>query len=852
MAQPKTCVSDFKGVVQDWMSGKEADSLIKEVKARTRARQERRLMPRAEALNMSIDELIAEREFMEKVSRRQSTLAMIKAINAEKQIRAFKNRSKGAFAYFGGVESNIPNSRVSVVGQILADNLKAKSYFLTLMEKEGIKAQFDDLKNGTELAKALWDKDAVVSPEIRKLAKVIKRVNENLVKQLNREGAAIKTVDDYVAKLSHNKRLMMSATGFGLKDSALRGKLLIKNKGDWSAMNKEFTEIAYTRWRNFTRPHLNADKTFERVPQADEEDFMRSVYESVISGIHKVPYTEQGHPMITPINSNLGKTLSAKRVLHWKDGTSWEAYNKSYGHGSVHDAIISHIDHMSKSLGIMKRLGTSPRVFAERLLRKMEKEGRDISNLNANRKRFHQSKNVLNAVLGDDEVVPDGLIGKMISATRTFSYLVKMGHITLASIPDLNNMMSALKMHNIPNMEVMSEALTNLAKGMPKGAAKELSLDLGTYSDGSIGTMMNKLGNVDTVYGVFSKAMKINDKLIGINRWDSINRHSMGYMLSRNLAKLSHLDFDDLPMGEQRTLEISGVNKNIWGLLKANTDQLTEIKGQKFLAPSIIDRISDKSIHANMSPDVKLSPAKMARLRQTMKDRLSIYFTDQTAYGKIFPNASDMALMNFGINKSTLPGKLWGLVTMFKSFHVASFRRTIGRFLYSKGADNLYDALVGGKADYKGMMDYMIKSLPWGYVSMAAQNASYGLLPPSLSDKNTYIESALRGGLVPLWGSLLMNSYQSSGGLVSFLGPGASMAKDVGTILSQVASGKSPKVQATWFAEKNTPYLHTFYYDLILKRMFLDGINEHADPTYKYKQQQRARKNNKQYYWPMS
>ena len=855
MAVINICATDFKKAVSGLMSEDDADALFEEARSAALARWQKRLMPKSEALNKSFEELIAEREVKQRRARLQSLQNVVKYHGAIKQIKQFKTLSRGLLAFLGGVESNIPNSRVSVVNQMISDERAMKSYYLGDLEKHGLEKLFNSKGIDDELGNELENPGSSKNPQIKKLAEVTKKHQKAVVKSLNEQGADIQTVDNYIAKLKHNAGRMMSATGFGLKDAKLRATLLFKNKGDFKAANAEFKEVAFNRWKNSVEPLTDKD-TFRKIAKEDEGQFYRSFYNSVTTGIHKVPALEGtsaasgANPLISRIGSNIANKLSAERILHFNEG-GWVKYNKQYGYDTIHDAIVKQFDEAGKSLGLMKKSGTSPRTFLARLHRAIQEEGetRQEPGFNKNMKR---AKNLIDTIVGDNDRPMEGLAGQMFRSFRLSQYLSKTGSIMLSSIPDLGIMTSALRQHGIPAATVYSEALKNLAKGIPKGELKQLALQLRIYSDGTLGSLMSKFGSTDTLYGNFAKMMKIQDKLSGINRWDNTTRYTMGYLLSKKLASVIDTDFDKLIPSQKRTLEISGMNEKMWRLMQANKDSFNTIQNMKFITPDIVDDFTDESIariyHGNATG--KTTELKLKQARDETKEALGIFFTDQTAYGKILPTASDRSLMHGGAKANTFAGQVWRMITMFHSFHVASTRRTLGRFLYGNGAEDLYDALIRGKADFKGMGQYMLQTLPLGYVSYASKLMAVGLEPPPLNDKKTWAEAAQRGGMFFIYGAYFADAFNSQHDFLSSLsGPGIKTVADTIGLINKIISGKNPANAALWLAQGNIPFINLFYLKAAMDHALLNGIHNKIDPTYTYKKIQRAKKNNQRYLW---
>ncbi len=850
------CMTDFKKAVAGLMTQGDAEDLLDEAQTRAEARWRKRLEPRSQALNKSFEELIDERDAKLKTARLQSLQNVVKYHAALKQIDAFKIKSKGLLAYLGGVESNIPNSRVSIVSQMIADEKRIKSYFLTDLEKHGLSKLFETKGIDDELGGEIENPGTSKREDIRQLAKIMSKHQSYIVKELNAQSANIKEAEGYIARLKHNSGRMLKATGFGLKDAKLRTQLFLKNKGNWVEANKEFKTMAFDRWKNIIEPLVDKNKTFARTASEDEDRFYKSFYNAVTTGVHKVPKLETtsipsgGSPLITRIGSNLANKLSADRVLHFNEG-GWVKYNKEYGYDTIHDAYISQLEKSGQAVGLMKKSGASPRTFLTRLHRQIQEMG-ETRQEPGFKKNMIRAQNLIDTIIGDNDRPMDGLAGSIFRVFKLVQYASKTGGIVLSSTPDLGNMTSALRQHNIPALKVYPKALEFVAKGAPKGELKQLLLQIGIYSDGALGSLMTKFGSVDTPYGFFSKLMKINDKLNLINRWDNGTIHTMGYMLSNKLASIIDTTFEDILPAEKRTLEISGVDKKTWSLIQENKHALTTFEDKNFLTPDMANEFTDESIakiyYGNKAG--KTTPLKIKQAKENVRDALGIYFTDQTSYGKIMPNASDRALMLGGTKANTFAGQIWRMITMFHSFHFASTRRTLGRFMFGNGAENLHEALIQGKADFKGFGNFMLQSLPLGYLSYASKLMARGLMPPPLNEKKTWEESMVRGGMGFAYGSYFADAFNSQHDFISSVaGPGLKTVFDVVKLLNKIADGKDASKAAAWLVQGNMPFINIFYLKAALDHTILNAIHQKIDPNYIYNLRQKAIKNNQHYLW---
>jgi len=849
MAIPNTCLTDFIGATQAFFDNPEdAEALLDEVHARARARYEQLKGDKAEAYNMSIDELIAEQTARVKETQRQALINVKLRAKANEQVEQFKRRDQGVNAFLNGMEAPQKLSRRSVSASILSNQNRPLSDVLMRLDKDGVTETFKNNAYGDNIGKALYG-EKVDDPNISKVAKAIQTTRSIFIKELNMLGANISESGNYIAKLVHNAHRMLSATGSSLQDSVLRIKLFKEMRGNIDKVRVELKNIAYKRWKSIIEPLLDKERTLENVSEADAEKFYKSVYTSITTGIHKVPYDDGGNPLITRTGSNWGKKLSAKRVLHFKDASSWIKYNREYGFGNVHDAVIEQLRSMGRALGVMKKLGSSPRTFGEGLIRKYEEESRENPYVKRNIRRARQT---LSSILGDVYKPMDGLTGHIFQAWRTIKYL-HLGAITLHSTPDVNTMVSALRPFGITWLKPTTEAWTNFMKGLPEGELKQIGLQMGIYSDGIMGNLFSKFGAPDLPGGIFAKLMQIQDTLTLINRWDNTTRWTMGYMIGNHLAGELDKSFDNLIESEKAIFQRYGVDDKIWKLLQSNKEVLTKVGGKKFLTPAIAQDLSDESIakiyYGNKLP--KTSAVKLEAARRDVHEMLYDMFTDQTAYGKILPTESDRSLMQMGLPTDRLGGKIWQLLNMFKSYHVSMMRRTFGRFIYGQnGEENLYQALRSGKVDYNGMLKYILGSIPYGYLSYAGSALALGKALPSLQDPKTWFHSLVDGGGLGIYGSFIMNEYGRNPDLLEqFGGPVLTNFADTADMLVRLSEGKNIGNKAITLLKSNLPFGNLIYAKAIMDHAIFNKLHELVDPNYREKLIDRANKENQHYLW---
>lgn len=857
------CFRDFVNATKGILSEDDAENVLKELRGRAQEKRFLKASTKADALNKSIDDVLKEMDFKEKQSRINSRKNVIRRQAAKDQISQFEGKgglAVGWNAFWNGVEGNVKMGRFSFSSRYGSNRIMALSnLYIDLLNDfpkgEGVQ-YFKNIKNGFKIAQELEKEGSSEDPMAKSVAKAIKKNRDNWSKLLRNEGAFIPETEGYIARLSHNASEMLSPTGSRLKDWRLKTKLNVQFKGDTVKVNSAIRDAAFERWSNNISSKLDEAKTFESVNPGDEEKFLRSAYDAITTGVRRDAYFSNGNQILTNLRKkyNVVDRMTASRKLFFKqDGSSWYDYNKDYGHKNVHDAVISQLEQISRDYTNLSVLGSNPQSMFDSLERWVKQKDRTNPFL---KKSLRRARGTFNTAMGDYSRPFDSLGGKILNSLRISQYMSKLGGITASSVPDLGIMASALSQHDIPFMKVYQTAFSNLASGMPKDDLKQLALRLGAFSDGRIGGLLQRFGYAeDSPPNMLNRAIDLQDKISGINYWDSVNRWTMGQLLSNNFAENLKNDFDDLPPKMQRVLNIEGIDKDRWELLQGLGDKVDTIDGKKYITPDHVAQIDGQKLVDKLAPGKKATPFRIKKLQQNFYERMYNYFHDQTLYGKVFPELSDRSFLNGMTKSDTFAGQAWRLLTQFKSFHVASTRRLFGRFIYGNGANSLFEAILQNKVDWGGMSNFMVQSLPWGYMSLAAKAMADGFQPPSLKDKDTWMQAGLSGGTFGIYGLLLSGNYQDEGGFLKGLAPGGvrtgfDIAKTI-VDLGKKMSGASadPTKDMIWLLQDNLPLGRTIGLKHVLDHEFYDRLYRSNNPLYDIQMNERNQRNHKQPLW---
>jgi hypothetical protein len=116
------------------------------------------------------------------------------------------------------------------------------------------------------------------------------------------------------------------------------------------------------KWRDFIEPLLDRgrmidSRTGEPFTDGALELALRDVFDTIrTDGWSKIEPGSAGGKM-------LANQKAEHRFLHFTDGDAWLAYHDKFGSGSPFDAMMGHIEAMSRDIALMEILGPNPAGF---------------------------------------------------------------------------------------------------------------------------------------------------------------------------------------------------------------------------------------------------------------------------------------------------------------------------------------------------------------------------------------------------------------------------------------------------------------------------------------------------------
>lgn len=840
------CKSDLIDAATKFLSRKEAQDLVDEVENKVSERTKLKQQNLADAYGKTVDEIMQEEEDVNKVRKRQALLMMKTRRDRLEEIENFKSKGLGLIARLGGIQRGERLSRFSTATLQHARSAELLRRLSVGLEKDNVLADFNNAANAEQLAIALHDEEAEAPENIRSIARNVKQAYKDAIKLLNNAGANIKELKEYIARQSHDVEKIRRARSSFFEDVGLRAKLMKDNKGNYQKVADIMRDEAFDRWNSFTIDLLDADRTFKG---EDPQEFMRSVFDALRTGVHNIPSDGAQESVFKfRLPGSRANRLSRSRVLHFKDGKSWFDYHQEYGIGSLHDAIVGGLAKSGENAALLEDWGPNPDAMLDSISSSLLKRFRTEKGI---KRRLTISKWIMAELTGRTRIPADNLAGKIFRSLRTIQHF-KLGLLLLISQNDYALKAALIREHGSSYLSPFVDGYKDFIKGKPKGELKRIADELGVWSDTSLGNTFMRFGNVDSVPGKLSQTMQLFFKLTGMQRHDEALRTGTGSWLARNIANKRNVKFSNLDPREQNRFRLYGIEDKEWKLIHNNPENFRLADNKLFVTPEIAQTFSKDAIAEYLDKDLKdLTSKEINDVKKTIEDRLRVFFIDSTDNVQIRPNAAQRALITQGTSPGSVAGEILRILGVFKSFTIGLTQRTLGRFVYGHGADNLYQAFVEGKGDIRGMVEFMLNSLALGYVSYASSSLAKGLNVPSVENPRTWTQAALAGGGLGIYTDLLLNQYNTYGRTFvdSFVGPVGNTVDDLAAIMSSITHAQNPTAATLKLLKKQTPFLNLPYTKLALDHLILNALSERVSPGSLERYQTLMENENNQGYW---
>jgi hypothetical protein len=572
----------------------------------------------------------------------------------------------------------------------------------------------------------------------------------------------------------------------------------------------------FEAWRDMVAPLLDRQKMIDRDTGApftdrDLEAALRDTWESIRSeGWSK---REAGSP---------GKGIMANRhgdarFLIFKDADSWSAYQAAFGAGTAFDAMMGHIDMMSRETAMMEILGPNPSATVGWVKDWLEKTAatdaapgsKAIDRAHAGAKQMDRLWNELTGASNRPE---NRTLALTFSSIRSLQTAAKLGSATLSAVTDMAFQTSTRHYNGLPAASMIRDYVKLLRPGAKEDQKLAVRLGLIAEEWGQLAAAQGRYLTEELTGDVARRLAEGVLRLSGLSRWTQAGRWAFGMEFLGHITDESVKAFDKLEPAFRGALARHGIDAAAWDKIRATPLEMD--RGVPWIKPANVED-------------------------QALGDRLLEMILQETDFAVPTPDLRTRALINSVAPKGTIAGETVRSALLFKSFGISMMIQQSRR---------LMEQSAGNAARYAAGL--VIGTTLMGGLAMQLKAIATGKDPRPMDDPAFWGAASLQGGGFGIFGDFLASTQNRFGGgfAQTLAGP---IAQDV-EALADIATSKRPAWSAARLARQSLPGGSLWYGKLAFDRLVTDQIQAELDPNYRRswrRMEKYAREQGTEYFW---
>lgn len=573
--------------------------------------------------------------------------------------------------------------------------------------------------------------------------------------------------------------------------------------------------------------YLHADGA--RMNDDEVADLLRDAWETITTdGLNK---QDPGAFKGSGKRANRG---SDERVIHFRDGEAWLAYNGRFGRGSLYDAMMGHIAGITRDIALVERYGPDPEATARLQFDLAARaDGTDPQKLvgvfSVNPQTFW------NMITGKVGMPQDETLARAFETARNIQTAAKLGGAVISSVTDLGTLAITAGYNRLPYWQLVKDIKTAASAD-----AKDFMSAHGMIAE-SIADSMNRWSGDHMGHGWSGKLANSTMRWSLTKAWTDSLRQGFTLTMNAGLARMARQGWGTLAEFDRVRLQRAGITEADWQALQAVP--LEQFKGRELLTPQGIKDAGQPELAA----------------------RVFAFINDEAEMAVLNPDMTTRAITTMGGQQAgTWGGEIARTVMQFKSFPIAMISRHWRRLLDgSMGADG--SPLLANRYAYG--MALAVTTMALGAVATQAKQILAGKDPINMDPTDGtgarfWAKAAVQGGGLSIMGDLFLTDPsatwgdQAANAIKNVAGPTLGSANELlfKNILGNVweaADGKDThwQAEAAAWVKSNTPGASVWWVKPAIEHGFLNALNESVSPGYLARMQQRAYKDWSQRYW---
>ena len=613
----------------------------------------------------------------------------------------------------------------------------------------------------------------------------------------------------------------------------------------------------YDKWAKAIRPLLDRESMLNKatnLPLSDDEldVVLKKAFDSI---------TQEGRNKLDGLGADrfgtgtsIAKRHQEERVLIFRNGESWMAYQKEFSDSNIYDIMQNHLRTMSKDISSMQILGANPESTVEFLkLRIQQIADRDVA-ATGTTQPIQKAKKA--AALFDDmwklhKGLPESVRPTFSKIMRNYNALLmatRLGSTTLLAAPtDAMTVRKMAKYNGMSQTKAIKGYIKELFKLKP-GEREQVAAELGLMNehmmDGTSSALARFL-HEDNASPAFQFIVDSSLRLNGLTHVTASGRNWSGMFLMSNWAQAQKQSFNQLSDQMKVALGRYDISGDEW-------DKLRKAKAYK-------RNYAGKDVDYLRADDIaQLEGLKMGEARKLADKYMRMIF-GEIEVGVPTVNYRERATLAGTTQPGTLSGEITRSFAMFKSWPMAFYHNHLERAWKEAGESKLGHKKMAAIADTVLYMT-MMGALGVQLMEITKGRKPMDMDPTTAEGRRFWGNSMIRsGGLGPLF-DVAMGFTDYRQGLSGYTsGPVIGSLDQLGYAVFGSAKeafyDQEPAKGGTRIMKEiisNTPYQSNWMLNLMMRRMVWEKVLLWNDPTYNKQLQKGIRRNlkeGKEYWW---
>lgn len=605
-------------------------------------------------------------------------------------------------------------------------------------------------------------------------------------------------------------------------------------------------EAGFAAWRDFLLPLLDRSKMIDR---DTGERFTDAKLETVLLDTWNAIATDgwsRNQPGVIRAGATANRRADA-RFLHFADADAWMAYAERFGGGgTAFDAMLAHVDGMSRDIAAMERMGPNPNAtlrWQQDWMRKSTEQAM-LTGTAGKRATDDASKAVgglqrlFDEYTGANNRPESRRLALGFSIFRAHQVAAKLGSATLSIGGDFGTMFHTARFDGIPAAKVMGRyvELLNPRATADRAQAARHVLMADQWAEGHAG-MWRTTGEEIGHEGMRRLANGVL-RASGLVAHTDIARQAFGMEMVAQWTHMRDRSFGQLDAPFRSLLQRYGLGETQWDRLRHL--QPESYKGTDWLWPEIAATAGERDL----------------------ADTLMRMIVSEADYAVPVPDLRTRSALNSNRKKGTWIGEVIRTGFLFKGFPLTIInmhgRRMLDQGMGVSGAAAMANAFV-----WRYGLSLLGMTTLGGAVSLQLKEIAKGRDPMPMNTARFWGAALAQGGGLGIIGDFLYAMQDRFGGglATALTGPGVSTANNtIGAAVrnTSAALDGDPDTETRWKRDaaklilSETPGMSLWYSRLVLDRTFGDLVTEWAygeDIEQHYRQVERYAEDRGTAYW---